>query len=312
MNPIRNILVIVDPTAEEHPAIRKGALLAEKLNARLELFVCETKASRQVGLAKHARNNSKDLPVVNVRAKLEELADPLRNRGLDVTTATEIGDPLYAALTERTKRTTADLVIKDTHHHSLVKRTFLTNTDWHLIRTCPVPLLLTKATSWPVIPRVFAAVDPGHANDKPAALDYRILDYASLLSKKLDGELHVVHAYLPAAIVAGAIGSSPEIGLTICAEDLAVEEQQMRRRVEELVAEYRVESANVHLEVGGPADAIPLLAGALQATIMTMGALSRSGVERAFIGSTAEGVLEQLPCDALIVKPPDFAAMLPF
>lgn len=29
-------------------------------------------------------------------------------------------------------------------------------------------------------------------------------------------------------------------------------------------------------------------------------------------GSTAEGVLERLPCDALIVKSADFAAMLPF
>lgn len=33
---------------------------------------------------------------------------------------------------------------------------------------------------------------------------------------------------------------------------------------------------------------------------------------RAFIGSTAEDVLEKLPCDALIVKTPDFAAELPF
>ena len=42
MNPICNILVIVDPTATNHPSIEKGALLAEKFGARLELFVCET------------------------------------------------------------------------------------------------------------------------------------------------------------------------------------------------------------------------------------------------------------------------------
>lgn len=45
---------------------------------------------------------------------------------------------------------------------------------------------------------------------------------------------------------------------------------------------------------------------------MTMGAISRSGLQRAFLGSTAEDVLERLPCDALIVKPPDFSAVLPF
>lgn len=46
MNRISNILVIVDPTADEQPAVAKGALLAEKFDARLELFACETKTSR--------------------------------------------------------------------------------------------------------------------------------------------------------------------------------------------------------------------------------------------------------------------------
>jgi universal stress protein E len=54
MNPIRNILVIVDPTAEQHPAIEKGALIAQKFEARMELYVCDTKASREARIAAHA------------------------------------------------------------------------------------------------------------------------------------------------------------------------------------------------------------------------------------------------------------------
>jgi universal stress protein E len=312
MNRIHNILVIVDPTAEQHPAIAKGALLAEKLGARLELFVCETKASQQARLAAHVRNKADQPFLLNVKAKLQQLAAPLRERGLDVTLESECADPLHVALADRAKRTTADLVIKDTHHHSLARRTFLTNTDWHLIRTCPVPLLLTKATTWSSAPRVFAAVDPGHANDKPAALDLRILDYAAHLSEKLGGELHVLHAYLPVAIVAAATASSPPLITAVSPEDLAIEERQQRQRVQALVAEYQVAAANIHLDLGGPAEVLPRLAGLLSADIVTMGAISRSGLKRAFIGSTAEDVLERLPCDALIVKSPDFAAMLPF
>jgi universal stress protein E len=312
MNPIHNILVIVDPTAEQHPAIAKGALLAEKLGARLELFVCETKASKEARLAAHLRKNRDQPFLVNVKAKLESLAAPLRARGVDVTVESECADPLHVALADRTKRTTADLVIKDTHHHSLAKRTFLTNTDWQLIRTCPVPLLLTKATNWASNPRVVAAVDPGHTNDKPAALDYRILDYASHVSKKLGGELHALHAYLPVVIVAAATASSPPMAMAVTPEDLAIEERRERKRVQELVTEYGVTAANIHVEVGGPAEVLPRLAGALNADIVTMGAISRSGLQRVFIGSTAEDVLERLPCDALIVKSPDFAAMLPF
>ena len=312
MNPLENILVIVDPTAEQHPCVEKAALLALKLAARLELYVCDTKASREARLAAHMREQSDRPFVIDLKSKLEYLAAPLRERGLDVTTEVECGDPLHVALVDRAQRTTADLVVKDTHHHSLAQRTFITNTDWQLIRACPVPLLLTKPKPWASAPRVFAAVDPGHVNDKPALLDNRIMDYAAVMSKRLGGELHLVHVYLPAAIVAAATSGGAPMAMTVSAEELAKEENKKRELLKDLVVEYRVRDENVHLKVGGPAAVLPHIAGALRADIVTMGAVSRSGLQRIFIGSTAEDVLEQLPCDVLIVKPLDFASMLPF
>ncbi|HXS90097.1 MAG TPA: universal stress protein [Steroidobacteraceae bacterium] len=312
MNAINNILVIVDPTAEKHPAVDKAALLAQQLGARLELFVCDTKASREVRLAAHAGKPADQPFLVSLKASLEDLARPIRARGLDVTTEVECADPLHAALIDRARRTTADLIVKDTHHHSLFKRTLLTNTDWELIRACPVPLLLTKTYPWASTPKVCAAVDPGHTNDKPAVLDNRIVDHAALLAKRLAGELHLLHVYLPVAIVAAAAAGSPPMAITVPAEDLAREAQQRRAMLQDLVSEYRVEPGNVHLEVGGPAAVLPRAAAELRADIVAMGAISRSGLKRIFIGSTAEDVLERLPCDALIVKPPDFASALPF
>ncbi len=57
MGYIKQILVIVDPTAAEHPAVDKAALLAEKFKARLELFACDTKAAREMRLSSHVRDN---------------------------------------------------------------------------------------------------------------------------------------------------------------------------------------------------------------------------------------------------------------
>jgi universal stress protein E len=312
MNPIRNILVIVDPTADLHPAVDKAALLAQKLDARLELFVCDTKAARDVRVAQHARNRPKEPFVVGLKSILEELAQPLRKQGLDVSTEVECAEPLHAGLIDRVRRTSADLIVKDTHHHSLAQRTFITNTDWQLIRACPVSLLLTKPNRWSTLPRVFAAVDPGHANDKPSVLDNRILDCASLFAKRLGGELHLLHIYLPAPIIAAAASGGLPTPIPVSAEELAKEEEQKRELLRDLITEYRVAHENVHLKVGGPAQVLPHMAGTLRADIVTMGAISRSGLKRVFIGSTAEDVLEHLPCDALIVKPPDFASMLPF
>jgi len=196
--------------------------------------------------------------------------------------------------------------VKDTHHHSFAQRTFLTNTDWQLIRGCPVPLLLTKNTKWATDPRIFAAVDPGHVNDKPEMLDHWILEHAALLAQRLEGELHVLHVYLPLVIIGAATVGSPPLAATVTPEDLAVEEANRRKLVNALLSEYQLGADRIHLEIGGPAQALPRVTESLHADVLTMGAIARSGLKRIFIGSTAEDVLERLPCDALIVKPPNF------
>lgn len=96
MNPIHNILVIVDPTANVHPAIAKGAILAEKFAARLDLFVCDTQASRSTR------------PRDQLGPWLDSLAKPLRDKGIEVMTEVLAADPLHTALLDRVKRTCAD------------------------------------------------------------------------------------------------------------------------------------------------------------------------------------------------------------
>lgn len=303
---IRQILVIVDPTAEEHPAIAKAALLAEKFNARVELFVCDTRAAREVRLLSHVRAHPDKPFPINIKALLESLATPLRARGLDVTTETVCADPLHVGLIDRTRRTNADLVVKDTHHHSLAQRTFLTNTDWQLIRRCPVPLLLTKSAPWAASPRVVAALDPTHANDKPKILDHWILEHAALFTQRLAGELHVLHAHLPLTIVGAATAVSPPLIASVTPADLAVDEQARRKLLTSLVEEYHVAPERTHLELGGPSQVLPKAAASIHADVLVMGAIARSGLKRIFVGATAEDVLERLPCDALVVKPPCF------
>lgn len=304
MNPLKNILVIVDPTSQSHPAITKAAHLATKFAARLELHVCDTRAARERRLTGRI---GRDVPaggLVHLDSFLEGLAQPLRQRGVDVATSTQFGDPFCDRLVAKTKDTNADLVVKDTHHHSLAKRTFLSNTDWQLIRACPVPLLLTKEMSWADTPRIFAAVDPGHVNDKPALLDSCILQFASSLANQLAGELHVLHAYVPITIVAAAVSSDPAAALAVSAEEVKGEQDAKFKEVCEVVAEFGVDPDHVHVQLGGPAQLLPHAARQFRADVMVMGALSRRGLQRVFIGSTAEDVLEHLSCDALIVKPP--------
>ncbi|MDY6946213.1 MAG: universal stress protein [Pseudomonadota bacterium] len=309
MSSIHNILVIVDPTVQQQTAVAKAAVLAQQLQARLDLFVCDTKAARDLRLAAHMRK-SPTVPFEDSSWQLlDSLAAPLRERGIDVTREVLVADPLHTALLDRVKRTCADLVVKDTHHHTLAQRTFLTNTDWELIRACPVPLLLVKPAPWSPEHRIGAALDPGHLDDKPRLLDHCILEEAARLAKVLGRQLHAIHAYIPAAMVAGAVAVPPLI-VDIPVEALAEERKAKLQELSSLTSHYGLSAANIHLEAGAVTEVLGRLARECEIDIMVMGAVSRRALKRILIGSTAESVLEQLPCDLLIVKAPNFAELL--
>lgn len=309
MSPIQNILVIVDPTVQRQPAVAKGALLAEKLSARLDLFICDTEAARNGRLAQHLRE-SPGTPLEQLRPWLESIAEPLREAGLDVMTEVLSADPLHTALLDRVKHTCAGLVIKDTHHHTVAQRTLLTNTDWELIRGCPVPLLLVKATTWSAAPRIGAALDPGHADDKPELLDRCILDEASRFAQAFGGEVHAIHTYIPATMIAAATVTVPPLVVDIPSEALEEERQSKLKELAALTSDYRTPSPIIHLETGGVREVLCRVARDSEIDIMAMGAISRRGLKRMLVGSTAEDVLEYLPCDMLVVKSPNFAELV--
>ena len=303
MDQITDILVIVDPLVRDQPAVEKAAALARWLGAGIELLICDTKRSREAHLEGELPPPSNTL--------LEQLAEPLRDDGLDVTTHLISGDPLYQAVIAWMRNSPADVVLKDTHHHSFAERAFATNTDWHLIRTCPVPLLLTKPKSWASPPVLMAAVDPRHANDVPAGLDHRILDVTVSMAKRLNAKLHAIHSYLPATIATAAVGGMASM-MSLSAESLAAEQELRYSQIKQLTDPYGIADGNLHVDAGMAAEYIPRMAAGWHADIVVMGAIARSGLKRALIGSTAEHVLETLPCDVLVVKPTDFAQNLPF
>jgi universal stress protein E len=311
MDKITDILVIVNPLARDQPAVAKAAALARSLGAAIELLICDTKSSRNAHMEEQLPADSNALVTNNLDTLIEEIAEPLRDDGIDVTTHVISGDPLHEAVIAWMRNSPADLVIKDTHHHSLARRAFADNSDWRMIRACPLPLLLTKQTIWDTRPVIMAAVDPGHAQDPSAGLDHRILDVAASLATQLDAPLHAMHAYAPATIAMAAVGGMPPI-VGVSAEAPEAENALNRARIRQITDQYGVEDANLHVDAAAAAEYLPRMAGECQADIVVMGAIARAGLKRVFLGSTAERVLEALPCDVLVVKSPEFARNLPF
>src|ERR1700758_187614 len=100
------------------------------------------------------------------------------------------------------------LVIAPARGHRFGARIVLRNTDWELIRHCPVPLLLVKSPRPYRRPLVLAAVDPFHRHERPANLDARLLQAGGALAQLLHGRLEMFHAYLPLASLAPMVSTA--------------------------------------------------------------------------------------------------------
>ena len=302
----KRILVVVDPTADPQPALQHAAVLARKTQAQLELFVCAYDAdlleSRFVDAAMRAKARAALLEGHLHRLRL--LAKPLATEGLEVAVDAVWDSPLCDGIVRKAIQAEADLVVKDTHYHSVLKRSIFSNTDWHLIRQCPAPLWLVKPRAIAARPCVVAAVDPLHDRDKPAELDHQILGTAEELAEALGGEAHAFHAFDVATVLTvSADAMSTPIALPVLELVDALRETHTQA-LRTLIKAHAFPRERVHMHEGGTRAGLVALTDQLRADVVVMGAVSRRGFARIFIGNTAEDVLDKLGCDLLIVKPP--------
>jgi len=305
MHKISKILSVIDPTAVDQPALRRASWVAENIGAELELLVCYyneylsgDRLFDSPSLAK-----ARDEVIGNQTRYLETLAEPLRQSGIVVKTTAIWDHPLYEGIVRHAVSCGAEIVVKDTHHHSAVTRALLTNTDWNLIRTCPLPLWLVKPCAVANRPVLVAAIDPMNQHDKPASLDDEILHLSKMLGKELAGEVHAFHSYDPRIAVATATANA-YIPVSLPFDEI---EQQMhedhQKRFREITSFHGLADDKAHLVAGLTHEELPAIADSLQADLVVMGAVARNRWKRLFIGATAERTLEHLPCDLLIVKP---------
>jgi universal stress protein E len=290
MSSTNAIVVIVDPSAKHQAGLAKGALLAQKLGARVDLFA----------ILRGAETSS----------MLQSLARPLRDCGLEVTTQAARDDFPSSTLAEHVKHTRAKLVIKDVHQHAVTRRASLSHSDWELIRSCPVALLLSKPTLWPERPQICVSIDPEHGGPTRASLDDNVMEHGVMLAGQLDGDLHVLDAHIPPSYVVTVPAGDDFRALEYSHELLIAQCHAKLRSLKTLASSYGVQASHVHMAIGPVCDALRSLASELKASVVVMGAVSRTARRRDALGSTAEALLEQISCDVLVIKATEAAVSL--
>jgi universal stress protein E len=308
---VKHILVaLADPAVKSSAALAKAVALARRTEAELTLF--HSLYSPYVAGEQFYSPDAleKDIEgAVNARkAQLAKLAGPLQKEGLTVKVRVRWDYPVYESIVREVVREEVDLVVAESHRHTRTARVVLSNTDWQLIRLCPCPVLFVKTARPYDRVRVLAAVDPLHAHAKPEALDRTILAEGREFAEAFGGQLHAVHAYLLATpFTSGVLMEPVPLPVNVAEQHLA----EVRKAFETLVRPLALGPKRSHLRAGNASIQIPAVAEEVGAGVVVMGAVSRSGLKRLFIGSTAERVIDHLKCDVLVIKPEGFKTPVP-
>jgi universal stress protein E len=301
--PNRRVLFAVrDPATASRSSLAKAIQVARGLGASLELFhvLTDTLIIDLSRFEHDAADSLRERVEREARAPLVRMCAIARKHGVDAECTVEWNYPPHEAIARRAEAICAELIVADRHQGA--RAFFITQTDFELLRISPVPVLLLKNTKPYRRPRVIAAVDPSHAHAKTAKLDSHILSAAERLANGLRGSLHIAHANYPSIVGLNVDAAAVQAATQWTVPSFTELQEQGRQAFEEFLADVEVPRRRTHLLEGNPAKVIPKLAKELKAGIVVMGAVSRSGLERVFIGNTAERVLNSLPCDVLVVR----------
>lgn len=312
---VKTILVDVEPRDSDHPELERAHQLAAASGASVYLLLTAYDQSLTGGVLtnREALEEARRKYLRELRAWLAERAGVLEADGLRTRTEVLWHSPRYDSLLSRADELQADVIVRAAHESSAMGRLFFGAADWELVRRARQPVWIVKKrlNLRDSGARVLAAVDPAHPGEKQAGLDRRLVAAGDRIVKLFGGELHVFHAYRPAAAVTPVAATGHQAALPALAvgPELIEELRALRRsQLDELATPFGVPPERVHLVAGDTRAALEERVAALGIDVVLAGAVARGRIERLLIGSTAERILDAVDCDVVVIKPEGLAA----
>jgi nucleotide-binding universal stress UspA family protein len=230
----------------------------------------------------------------HVKQQLEREAEQARSGGITVDCEVGVG-AAFEIVIEAARRHEADVIVVGTRGHTNWKRLLLGSTAARLVRNAPCPVFTIHPTdAGPPRPVRTVLVPTDFSEDAALAAEAatRILGVTGA-----DRRLVLLHAYdvpfeatyLPGPLVLRAMTAAAA---------------RPKETIEELAAKMRDSGITVDTLTceGYPPRMILDQAKTVGADLIAMGTHGRSGMDRVFIGSTAERVVASAPCPVLTVR----------
>ncbi|MFQ6372402.1 universal stress protein UspE [Shewanella sp. YIC-542] len=303
----KKLLVVVDPTSDVQPALARAAELASRNNASVTAFLSIFDLSYEMtSILSNQEREAMRTGVINQRkAWLADMIKPYQEQGTDVAYEVVWHNRPFESIIKFAIDGKFDLMVKSTHEHDKLKAVIFTPTDWHLLRKAPLPVLLVKENAWPQDGKILCAVNVASDDEDHVALNGKIIQHAKALAATFNAEVHLVNGY-PGTPVNLAI-ELPDFDAHTYNETIRMQHEQ---RVNYLANNYGIDCKNCYVKEGLPEDVIPEIAEQINAKLVVLGTVGRTGFSAALIGNTAEHVIDSINSDLLAIKPDGYKSPL--
>lgn len=184
----------------------------------------------------------------------------------------------------------ADLIVMGTHGRTMLSRLLMGSVAEEVVRHAPCPVMTLKLGEQPDLPedmkRILVPTDLSD-NSKQA------VDFASLLARDLDAELHLLFVEMGTYGYGGAAMDYPVIEQNL---------EQAKGELERIAPPHDGVRCERHVETGDPASSIDQFAKEHEIDLIVMTTHGRTGLARVLMGSIAEAVVRRGACPVLTIR----------
>jgi universal stress protein E len=307
MEKYQRILAVIDAAHDDQKALKRAIELAHKTDASITAFLTIYDFSYEMTtMLSIDEREAMRTSVINDRLQwLTEQVNTIAHHGLNIDCKVVWHNRPFEQIIEQVLTSNYDIVIKGTHQHDKLKSVIFTPTDWHILRKCPCPVLLVKDHSWPKNGNIIASLNIGSEDKEHKSLNYKITEEALNLSSLIDANVHLVNSF-----------SCTPLNIAIEIPEFDVQEyndsmlNHRETAMQSHAEHFKIIKENTHIKEGLPEDVIEEVSLALDAELVILGTIGRTGLSAALIGNTAEHVIDKLNCDLLALKPDGYVSPL--
>lgn len=296
MKKLRNILFYAAPGAAA-PALARAAVLAKKSDGVLTVAGVLEEIPRELWMLVPPMGTGPvaELAAAEMLERLEQLAEPLRRRGIDIDTEVLLGDPCRE-LVRAIERRRHDLLVVGADGRAASRRTLV-----RLLKAAPCPVCIVRNLERPPAGNILAAIEADPREEVSRQLSRRVLETAAAIARLEAARLEVLY-------VRDAPPDGNPVRRAGPADDALEGPAEpagscANASIEGLLGELEraVPVSRLHARGGGLARALAETVRRAPVDLVVLGVTARSRARGWFSCSRLEALLEELPCSLLAV-----------